>query len=248
MPRHLKILLALPLLGFLAGCNAPAVTEKPAARIVQIADRDAFLDRAMTVLREHDFQPRRADRDIGLVVTWPSTSGQWFEFWRRDVHGAYQSLEASIHTIRREVTLTVQPVDGGQPDEQQVTVQVEKSRYSAPERQVTTASGALTIYSEHIPTEEGLRRRRVEGEHWVPLGRDSLLEEYLLKQILSRAGGTATSPISTTNPAPGVEPAPSDAPTASDPAPISEEPTTTSPSAPEPVGEPPPEAAQVEGG
>lgn len=218
------------------GCAPPPAAEGPTARILRIADRDAFLDRAMTVLREHDFQPRRADRDVGLVVTWPSTGGQWFEIWRRDVHGPYQQLESSIHTIRREVTLHLEAPDDGAPDAQRLSVRVDKSRYSAPERQVTTASGALVIYSEQIPTEEGLRRRRVDGEQWVPLGRDVLFERYLLDRIAARAGGVPAPTAQVPEPVP--EPAPE---------PVPSVPASTPSDAPAPVGEPPPEAAQVEG-
>jgi hypothetical protein len=64
-----------------------------------------------------------------------------------------------------------------------LSVQVEKERYSAPERQATTALGAMAIYNERIPTTEGLRMSRAAGEHWVPLGRDVLLEAYLLERI-----------------------------------------------------------------
>jgi hypothetical protein len=66
----------------------------------------------------------------------------------------------------------------------QLTIEVEKSRYSAPERQITTASGALMIYNEQIPTTEGLRGRASRDVHWVPLGRDGALEDYLLDAIL----------------------------------------------------------------
>ncbi|MDX2200753.1 MAG: hypothetical protein SF069_17485 [Phycisphaerae bacterium] len=64
-----------------------------------------------------------------------------------------------------------------------LTVVVNKERYSAPERQVTTTSGALGIYSERLPTTEGLRRAQAPGATWLPQGRDALLERQLLDEL-----------------------------------------------------------------
>ena len=162
---------------------------------LRIPDRDAFIDQTLTLLRQRDFTPRRVDRDDGLVVSEPATSQQWFELWRRDSIGGYQLLESSVHTVRRIVTVHLDPLDAEDPsDEFRVSVQVDKERYSAPERQVTTASGALAIYSEHLPTTEGLVASRTEGEHWVPLGRDGQLESNLLDKIAgARPGVTRLS-------------------------------------------------------
>ena len=169
---------------FLAGCRAPLSPEGATDIRLRIPDREAFLEATATLLREHDFSPARIDRAAGLLVTWPSIGGQWFEFWRRDTIGGYQVFEASIHTVRRIVTVRVEPADRESPEEGcRVSVQVDKERYSAPERQVTTASGALAIYSERLPTAEGLRAARTVGEHWVSLGRDLSFELYLLDRI-----------------------------------------------------------------
>jgi hypothetical protein len=169
---------------FCAGCHAPPSPGGPTEILLRIPDRAAFLDATVTLLRERDFPPARVDRAAGLVVTRPSVGGQWFEFWRRDSIGAYQLLEASVHTVRRIVTVRAEPADVAPPGEAfRISVQVDKQRYSAPERQVTTASGALAIYSERLPTTEGLLAARTAGEHWVPLGRDLPFELYLLDKI-----------------------------------------------------------------
>jgi hypothetical protein len=169
---------------FFAGCQAPPTPEGPTEMLLRIPDREAFLDATLTFLRGRDFPPERVDRPSGLVVTQPSTGQQWFEFWRKDSLGGYQLFESSVHTVRRIVTVRLEP---GAPEEEggefRVSVQVDKERYSAPERQVTTASGALAIYSERLPTAEGLMAAKTEGEHWVPLGRDLPFELYLLDKI-----------------------------------------------------------------
>ena len=164
-------------------CQAPPAASGPTDMVLRIPDREAYLDASLSILRQCDLPPERVDRERGLIVTHRTTSGQWFEPWRVDSQGPYQVLESSLHTIGRVVTVSMQPLAEGPADCRRITVRVDKSRYSAPERQITTASGALAIYSETIPTTEGLRRARTPGAHWVPLGRDALLEAYLLAKL-----------------------------------------------------------------
>lgn len=179
-------------LAFLGGCTAPHVGG-PTTATFEIADRDTFVNRTLTMLRENDLPPRFVDREIGRIETRRSTGGQWFEIWRSDVIGGYQSLESTLHTIGRTATITLDPVDGA--DQQTlVTVDVRKERYSAPERQVTTASGALGIYSETVPTYAGNRGRAGRFETWVPLGRDPLLEQRLLEELSALASRVTAAP------------------------------------------------------
>lgn len=177
----LRYFCAVPLI-FLLGCAAPPAATGPTRIALHVEDTEALINTAITVLREEDYPPREVDRQLGVVITHPSTGGQWFEPWRHDARGGYQLLESSLHTVRRVVTVQLAPTGG---DRYLLDVQVDKSRYSAPERQVTTASSALAIYSEGLPTEQGLRAARSEGEHWVPLGRDALFEAYLLDRIVN---------------------------------------------------------------
>ncbi|MCG3128351.1 MAG: hypothetical protein CHACPFDD_03235 [Phycisphaerae bacterium] len=164
---------------------------------MHLSDYDAFIDNSLTLLREFDFVPLHVDRAAGEITTLPATSAQWFEFWRGDVVGGYQSLEASLHTIRRKVVISARHDDEGDADDYRVAITVEKFRYSAPDRQVTTPSGALAIYSDRIPTTEGLKKSATRGEHWVELGRDGLLEARLLARLRRLAAApAATQPTS----------------------------------------------------
>lgn len=184
MQRSGSLLLLAVGLTVLAGCHGPRGGDEPTQLLVRVPDRERFLDQALTTLREHDFQPRTVDRARGVAVAGPTTSKQWFEFWRRDVQDGYSLLESSLHTTRRIVTMHMDP----QPDDENVyalRVQVDKARFSSPERQVTTASGALGIYSERLPTTEGLRNQRHALDQWIPEGRDPRLEAYLLDQIVT---------------------------------------------------------------
>lgn len=191
--RASQITAITTLFALIVGCAAPEKPNQISQLTLHLADRDAFITHAASLLRRHDLPPKRLERANGLIVSQPTTSGQWFEFWRIDSRGPYQSLESSLHTIRRTVTVRVTPIDDDTPapdtqpvaddDAYRVTVRVDKERFSAPHRQITTASGALAIYSEQVPTRSGLRGRRSRLYDWVALGRDPLLEDYLLSRL-----------------------------------------------------------------
>ncbi len=178
----------------LAGCQSPASPVQPTAMVVRIADYDGFVDEALSVLRERDFRPDRVDRERGVITAGPTTSAQWFELWRSDTPAGYERLESSLHTIRRKVRVDLEYVGAaptaGTPgadaggERYRLSVQVDKERYNTPSRQVTTASGALAIYSENLPTDEGVRRATAADARWTPLGRDGQLEGELLARLV----------------------------------------------------------------
>ncbi|MBL8880663.1 MAG: hypothetical protein JNG88_16240 [Phycisphaerales bacterium] len=208
MTRAVLTFLCLVATCFGAGCQRPAIPIEPTSASTRVADYEAFVDRTLTLLRERDFTPQTVDRQRGLIVTRPTVCRQWYEIWRDDPQDAYHVIESSLHTVRSIVTIRIErgsavesfetalsPAKGGsapsgeassQPsgEEIAVSVEVEKSRFSTPERQVTTASGAIAIYSERIPTAEGLRKSNVALSHWVSLGRDGDYERHLLAAIL----------------------------------------------------------------
>lgn len=235
------LVVAICFLPLSVGCQAPSPPVGPTVAILDIPDYDGFVDSTLTLLREMDFQPRVLDRDNGVIITDRSTGAQWFEFWRSEVRGPYQVLESNLNTTGRIVTIDIVPEPPHEgdamagapstiesvetstsgpaatqptPGSYRVTVRVDKSRYSAPSRQVTTASGALGIYSERLPTTEGLRGKGTRGAHWVELGRDGLLEVHLLSRIIDRSSqvrvvdfptevqSVATEPTSEPAPAP----------------------------------------------
>ena len=203
------------ILVFLAGCTAPRVGG-PTTATLQIGDRDEFINRTLTLLRENELPPRFVDRELGRIETRRSTGGQWFEPWRSDVIGGYQILESTLHTIGRTATISLDQTPND--DQVQVTVNVQKERYSAPERQVTTASGALGIYNESVPTYSGLRGRTGRFETWVTLGRDPLLEEQLLSQMKVLARAVVSTPPSN-RPQPAAQPRPRPRPNQTTPRP-----------------------------
>jgi hypothetical protein len=215
------VLTALAAAVAIVGCQAPGVPTGPTAARVFVSDYEMYFDQALSTLRQHDLQPDRVERPRGIIVTVPTTSAQFFEFWREDARGAYQLAESSLHTMQRVVSIQLEPLDedarraalpalpepppiengelraAAPPPTTQaaneptppaggrfrVVVKVDKLRRSAPPRQITTASGAMGLYNERVPTMAGLRGPSSRGVAWVPEGRDPLLEEYLLGKL-----------------------------------------------------------------
>ncbi len=221
-----------------SGCNAPGAPVGPTVAQVSLADYDAFIDDTLTLMRRYDLQPARVDRSAGRIVTQPTTSAQWFEFWRVDSQGAYQALESSLHTMRRTVTVLVEPRS---QNEYELKVEAQKERFNAPTRQVTSASGALAIYSERLPTSEGLRAARATPDYWTPTGRDELLEQFLLNELIDAAARVvprpADSPPSSPASSPNSQPPPPRANSTTSPAPRTQ--AQPAPQAPSPSAAPP---------
>ena len=174
-------LLAWAMVSAVSGCERPIQPEGPTAgELGDVSDVDRLWDKTLSVLRQFDFQPDRRDRAAGLITTFPTTSMQWHEPWRKDVADTYSLAHASLHTTQRKVTVRFV-----RADRPAIQVQVDVYRLSRPETQITTASSTLHGFTGSLPTTEG-RAGGAEGSanRWVPLGRDAKMENRLLRRIL----------------------------------------------------------------
>lgn len=217
MLRTLPLHALLALAGVL-GCSAPQQPTGPTADVICAADYESLFSQMLTRLRGVEWRMKQVDRERGIIETLPATSAHFPEFWRVDSPGAYNYLESSLHTIRRAVSVRIErvgsPADGA-PDADpmaavvdcasadsgagryRIEVEVRKERFSTPERQVTTASGTLGLFSEKTPTIYGYFRARPGDARWISLGRDEALERSLLNHLLrghEREALAATEP------------------------------------------------------
>ncbi len=139
-----------------AGCATAPVVGPPAAYKISLTSYDEFINESLTTLRRYDYIPQTVDRATGRIVTEPSTGGQWFEFWRRDSRGAYQSLENSLHTMRRRVFVNVTPVSAAEADGS--TADIEMAATSA------TVETSSSIAPDVLPAPQGVYRVEVRVE------------------------------------------------------------------------------------
>lgn len=193
-------------IGLLAGCQAPTEPSGPTSMRVAAQtpeEYEALWQATGKTLRSYYLEPDRQDRVEGVITTVPETTGVWFEWWRPQPQPAYTWWETNLHTIRRQAVVKIQPVAGS---EYQLTVEVNRYKYSFPERQVDNPAGALRLYSSAAPTSRGRMEKVADAARWFPLGRDGWMEQAILSDILKRYPGASSVPPT----GPSTEPATDD--------------------------------------
>jgi len=189
-----SIALAALLAGLVAcqpGCQQPTQPDEVTAAPIYSEELEPLWEATLSVLQKFDFVPQRQDRAMGIIVSKPTTSRQYGEFWRQDVDptDSYSMAEANLQTIQRQATVRFVKAK----ESWQLEVQVEVFRLSMPESQVTTASSAIQAFSGVLPTTEGqIIKDAGIRKQWVRLGRDPAVEARLLDRIMSAAGRYAS--------------------------------------------------------
>jgi hypothetical protein len=91
-------------------------------------------------------------------------------------------MEASIHTIRRFAEILVSPT----PEGVKISTRVTKQRKSAPGRQIIAVNEAYSVFDEGQSSLRADEEQETVDIEWENLGRDSALEQVILKKIRSR--------------------------------------------------------------
>ena len=134
----------------------------------------------------------------GLIDTYPQTGATLLEPWRGDSVGFRERLESTLQSIRRSGSMRLLPDPAGWRIEAVVLKELE----NMPRPMRATAGGAsfrnddsLYRYGTPLPTlgqQVGDQPRPVSNPTanigWIPLGRDSLLEQKMLAKVLSQLG------------------------------------------------------------
>ena len=184
----------------LAGCTRPASVRFVNPMIFTAADPGEVAAAARRTLTELRFQIEYPPAAEGRITTESLTGASWFEFWRKDTRGAWQSLEASAHTTRRKATVAVTRKDKGC----QVLVKIEKQRASAPNLGPDNIAEAFSRY--HPEESERMRQNELAKTKykWIDMGRDDALEQDILERIQLAVGraGQAPRPAAPAAPAP----------------------------------------------
>jgi hypothetical protein len=176
----------------LAGCAKQQqceVTTEPLC--VMDLDRNAVMKAAEDVLGEMHFTIEKADANSGLIRTRPLSGAQFFEFWRSDNVGSFNSTEANLHSIRRTVELNMTP----QGEKLCLSCDVKVERLSLPERQ-TSSGHAYQMFSR---SDSSLQKLTLNPQQkaamtWVDLGQDRPLAAEILKRISSMLVARRSSP------------------------------------------------------
>lgn len=174
---------------WLTGCQQ----QLPVSPAASMAERNfnAVWDASVEVLRSYRFTLDRMDKRAGVITTLPLTSAQWFELWRHDAVTPTDVAESSLHTIYRQVTVTIRRRDGATTapaagsaaaPEYVANVEIQVARSDRPNPPVTSTADAYEMFLRPM------RRTEKEGERAAArpldrLGRDPALEKILLDKI-----------------------------------------------------------------
>jgi hypothetical protein len=164
----------------LAGC---AKQQHQAVEQLCTADLDKLeaMQIAQEVLAKMHFILEKADTQSGIIRTRPLPGAQFFEFWRADNMGGFNSAEANLHSIRRAVELTIE-----QENERScITCDVQVQRLSLPERQGGSSTRAYRMFSESSPSMQKLKFTPEQKKNmaWISLGKDTRLATEILQRI-----------------------------------------------------------------
>ena len=190
--RSLPIILAF--VCAVSGCLGPQRSDYSTTQALSVADSSEEADRAweavQETLRRRGFRLDRVDRGAGIVTTFPATSQHFFEVWRHDVNTAPDFWESSLNPMRRWVEVHV--ARGDDETWREIAVSVHKERLSSPDRQFNSTGAAFQFFGDTLPSTTGQALVTAEDDRWLDRGRDSAMEEYLLRAILDRVGASTT--------------------------------------------------------
>ena len=191
----------------LIGC---AAAPGPARSSVEIAAAEygRMYQGALEVLRDRHLQVAEADYRFGHITSVPLVSPTIAEPWRRSLGTTGQTLQSTLNSQRRVVSITIEPLGDADGDQAQPTaepetpaaegaaairaeyrliVEVTLEQLQVPRRYLTgsTSGGKVFGTLEEVPTEWA--QRGITGSYWSPVGRDPHLEQQLLEQIVRRS-------------------------------------------------------------
>jgi hypothetical protein len=136
-------------------------------------------ERVIDVLDEY-FEISYANRYDGTIRTFPRIAPGFEQFWKPGSPDFDQRLLATLQTIRHRAEVLIQPADDG-GFFVQVTVYRELEDLPRP---VRSTAGAASFRSDNtVERQFEVIDPTVFESNWIPVGRDTCLEQELLRRI-----------------------------------------------------------------
>lgn len=180
MKKIWLIMLMLLTAGFLPGCAQKQQIEVEPKCFSGI-DNETAMKTAQRVLVGMNFVIDKADPNLSIITTRPLSGGQFFELWRKDNVGGYNTAMSNVHSIQRTVELGLNETQG----EVCIVCKVKIERLSIPEKEIDSAGRAYTMFSSSSELDQrfSLNPEQQEKMDWIDLGRDNRLEVSILNRI-----------------------------------------------------------------
>ncbi|GAB4140419.1 MAG: hypothetical protein Kow0040_28800 [Thermogutta sp.] len=183
-----------------AGCTRPWMIDAPPPILTPYYPNPVFVQaRDPLILWENlvdvvdnyfEIASESPVRDFGGVVTEgrletrPKIGATLLEPWHRDSADRYSRLEATLQTVRRRAEIRVSPRDGGY----WISVQVFKELEDLAMPSGATASSATFRNDSSLNRVESPIGEAETHAGWIPLGRDTALEQRIVEEIGGRFG------------------------------------------------------------
>lgn len=167
----------------LPGGGPRLTSSAPATPSLFVAtpNEELVWERSVDVLHDFQFEIARENRLGRTIETFPKVGSGLLEPWHHDSIGFENRLESTLQSIRRIVTLSLQPSENGQGYVVSVAVYKEIEDLDG----IAANSAGAATFSESTPLERDLDP--VVGQsspsRWVPLGRDPALEQAILERL-----------------------------------------------------------------
>ncbi|MDB2686823.1 hypothetical protein N9Y42_06385 [Mariniblastus sp.] len=145
----------------------------------QISDE---LDNYFRILREERIRMHDGILSEGRIETHPKIGSTLLEPWRRDSVVGFERLHATLQTVRRFAKVRVVPAG----DHYQIDLQVFKELEDLPQPVGSGISGQILRHDSSLDIDQELPELAKAGNGWIPLGRDVLLEQQILRNIQTR--------------------------------------------------------------
>ncbi len=131
----------------------------------------------------------------GYVKTPYQVAATMFEPNRKDSVGAFNRWQSTLQTVRRRAVVRVVP----EPDGYLVDLRVDRELEDLPQPEQATAGAASLINDNAVPSSGRTGVSRTEWSPvWIPLGRDTPLEQKMLAEIRERLAVTPHVPMTIT--------------------------------------------------
>ncbi len=141
-------------------------------------------------LKARGFTIAHLNKRDGVIETYPLSSRQWFEFWRRDVVGENAIAEASMQNIRRKVV--AQFFIDSEDETLSLDCYAEVQRMvSKPEaaRLITRGEDMFASTSNRMPTLQSRFTKKKIPDEWMTLRRDYDLEVDIMEHLQRQLSG-----------------------------------------------------------
>jgi hypothetical protein len=174
------------------GCAEPYRNETVEQICPAGIDKQQAIRITEDVLGEMHFPIAKSDANLGVIKTRPLAGAQFFEFWRKDNVGSFNSAEANLHSIRRIAELDIKQHNSQLCIRCNVNVQ----RLHLPERELRSRSRPYDMFSRSTSSKQRLKINpdQKQGMTWVDLGQDKQLATKILKRISSILDARRSSP------------------------------------------------------